>query len=248
MVDYQIAYASAPIIGIAGPIAAGKTTLCRNLCKSLGWKMVPEPVKTNPYLPLFYQELEERDKEEEELGHKLPSGGHYGFTMQVFLLSKRFDQHQAMIWTKEPAIQDRTIYEDPIFALMLKKSGQISDLDFQTYADLYRSMTNFLHRPDLIIYLDVTPEKAYERLKTRGRECEKGIPLDYLRNLRDGYEDWLKNRSAGIPVLRLDWNNPAETEEVIKLVEAKLGHGLVRLASNNPVTNSSSELLARENE
>lgn len=227
MVDYKTSYAAAPIIGIAGPIAAGKTTLCRNLCKTLGWTMVPEPVKTNPYLPLFYKELEERHNQEQLVGRKLDDGGHYGFAMQIFLLNKRFAQHQSMIWNKQPAIQDRTIYEDPIFALMLKKSGQISALDFQTYADTYTNMTNFLHRPDLIIYLDVTPEKAFERLHSRGRDCENNVPLEYLRNLREGYEDWIRNRLEGIPVLRIDWNDPLETNIVIELIEHTLGHKLV---------------------
>ena len=35
----------------------------------------------------------------------------------------------------------------------------MSELDFKTYVDLSK-YANFLHRPDLIVYLDVEPEIA----------------------------------------------------------------------------------------
>ena len=152
-----------------------------------------EPVDSNPYLSDFYL-----DKEK------------YGFTMQVFLLNERFAQHQSVVWGRETIIQDRTIYEDPIFAKMLWEEGMMSDRDYQTYRSLFTNMTNFLHRPDVIIYLDVEVETALHRISKRGRECEKSIPSEYLQKLKKGYEDWIKNVGKVIPVLRLDWNTIPE--------------------------------------
>ena len=40
----------------------------------------------------------------------------YGFPLQVYLLNRRFKQHQQIIWSGAGAVQDRTIYEDTVFA------------------------------------------------------------------------------------------------------------------------------------
>ena len=67
---------------------------------------------------------------------------------------------------------------------MLRESKMMEELDFQTYRSLFQNMSNFLHRPDLIIYLDVKPEIALERIKNRSRNCETNIPLEYLKDLQ----------------------------------------------------------------
>ena len=45
--------------------------------------------------------------------------------MQIHLLFRRFEQHQEIVWSKEEERQDRTIYEDTIFASLLKEAGFI---------------------------------------------------------------------------------------------------------------------------
>jgi len=197
----------------SGIIAAGKTMLTDRAAAQLGWVNATEPVKTNPYLPRFYKGLIAADKQEAEqrAAGLLKADEHVpfpeAFSMQVFLLAERFAQHQECVWSRRSVVQDRSIYEDVIFAKMLAASGKMDRLDFDTYRALFDRMTNFLHRPDLIVYLDVRPEVALQRLRARGRECEKGVTLEYLTALRDGYEDWLATSVAGfIPVLRVDWN------------------------------------------
>ena len=36
--------------------------------------------------------------------------------LQVYLLNKRFSQQQQIIWSGRGGVQDRTIYEDSVFA------------------------------------------------------------------------------------------------------------------------------------
>jgi len=105
---------------------------------------------------------------------------------------------------------------------MLKEDGLMDPLDFQTYVDLFQNMSNFLHRPDVIIYLDVEPEVALERIKQRGRECEAGITLEYLIKLKNGYEEWLRDIEGRIPVLKLDWNTYQDTEKVCQMINNSL--------------------------
>ena len=186
------------VIGISGIIGVGKSTLTQQLSVVMNAESLFEPVENNPYLTKFYQDIPK-----------------YAFPMQVFLLNHRFTQHQQMVWSKKNTIQDRTIYEDLIFAKMLYEDGHISELDFKTYCDLYHNMSNFLHRPDLIIYLDVEPEVALDRIKLRERDCESNVPIEYLQKLKQGYEEWLQDIQPRIPVLRIDWNEFKSIKYVI---------------------------------
>lgn len=190
------------LVGISGIIGVGKSTLTESLGKIMNWDVVKEPVESNDYLPKFYKDM-----------------GKYSFPMQVYLLNHRFRQHQQMVWSDKSMVQDRTIYEDVIFAKMLHDGGLMEDLDFNTYIQLFNNMTNFLHRPDLIIYLDVEPAEALRRVKERSRSCETGLTLDYLVKLKQGYEEWLKDVEDRIPVLRLDWNTYIEPARVVILVK-----------------------------
>ena len=56
----------------------------------------------------------------------------YAFPLQVYLLNKRFKQQQQIIWSGKGGVQDRTIYEDSVFARMLKDSGMMSERDYRT--------------------------------------------------------------------------------------------------------------------
>ena len=83
-------------------------------------------------------------------------------------------------------------------------------------------MTSFIRYPDIMVFLDVEPEKAMERVNKRGRECEKDISLEYLVTLRDGYEEWLKDIEGKVPIIRLDWDTYQDTEKVAELIKKKL--------------------------
>lgn len=193
------------LIGVSGIIGVGKSTLTENLGKAMGYKVLKEPVETNEYLDKFYKDM-----------------GKYSFPMQIYLLNHRFKQHQQMVWSSENTIQDRTIYEDVIFAKMLKEDGLMEDLDFKTYCQLFNNMTNFLHRPDVIIYLDVEPEEALMRVKTRSRDCETDLPIEYLRKLKKGYEEWLDDLRGRIPIIHLDWNTFQDTDYIVSKIQEAL--------------------------
>lgn len=190
------------LVGVSGIIGVGKSTLTESLGKILSWDIVKEPVESNEYLEKFYGDM-----------------SRYSFPMQVYLLNHRFRQHQQMVWSNKNMVQDRTIYEDVIFAKMLHDGKLMEDLDFQTYVQLFNNMANFLHRPDLIVYLDVDPKEALRRVKERSRPCEAGLTLEYLVRLRAGYEEWLRDVQDRIPVLKLDWNTYMDPKKVVSLIK-----------------------------
>lgn len=184
-------------IGIAGLIGAGKTTLAKSLGEHLGLDVHYEPVIDNEYLEDFYRETAK-----------------YSFAMQIYLLNRRFQQHQEIIWRNRGGVQDRTIYEDAIFAKTLRDLGQMEVRDYETYVNLFRNLSNFMCRPSAIVYLDVTPENSLRRIEQRARGCETGISLEYLARLYGNYEEFVQDISRQIPVIRVGWNEFWEVEDI----------------------------------
>jgi deoxyadenosine kinase len=195
-------------IGIAGIIGAGKTTLATALGQHLGLDVHYEPVVDNEYLDDFYRETRR-----------------YSFAMQIYLLNRRFQQHQEIIWRGRGGVQDRTIYEDAIFAKTLRDMDLMDPRDYDTYVTLFRNLSNFMCRPNVIIYLDVTPERSMERIRERSRGCETGITVEYLTRLHDGYEEFLREISKLIPVLRVEWNEFWEVERLAEAISREYTRG-----------------------
>ena len=48
----------------------------------------------------------------------------------------------------------------------------------------------------------------------RSRDCESGIPIEYLRELYAAYEEFISDISKYIPVIKVNWNK-FRTAEVI---------------------------------
>lgn len=199
-------------IGIAGMIGAGKSTLAAALGGHLGIDTYYEPVADNEYLADFY-----RDTARSIENPRASTG--VAFAMQVYLLNRRFQQHQEIIWRGRSAVQDRTIYEDSIFAKMLAKTGLMDERDYRTYVQLFRNMSNFMCKPSVIIYLDVSPEASAERIRMRSRDVEAKIELGYLRALHEGYEEFVESISRVIPVIRVDYERFATAEEMAEVIK-----------------------------
>lgn len=188
-------------ISIAGLIGAGKSTLATALGKLMKLPVYYEPVEDNEYLDDFYNNMPK-----------------YAFQMQIFLLNKRFNQQQQIIWNGVGGISDRSIYEDEIFVRMLNKSKIIEDRDYKTYKELSNNMFNFMRRPNVIIYLYVSPEKSLERIKLRNRESEKNITIEYLRSLYAEYEEFIKEIGKTISVIKINWEQLTPVDIVAKKI------------------------------
>lgn len=190
---------------VAGNIGSGKSTLTGLLAERFAWRPYYEHVEGNPYLVDFYADMR-----------------HWAFHLQVYFLSKRFQHHQEILASPVSVIQDRTIYEDAeIFARNLHENGHIDARDHENYRELFDTMIQFLDPPDLLIYLRTSIPVLVERIRSRGREYERAIPVEYLAQLDRHYEDWIARYDLS-PVLVVETdacNLVAEEEELAAVAE-----------------------------
>lgn len=158
-------------IAIEGVIGAGKTSLAKLLAGRHNARLVLEQFEENPFLPKFYE-----DKER------------YGFQTQLAFLASRFKQQQKMTNRElfdDFVISDYIFEKDRIFARL-----NLDDDELSLYDNIYGIMTGISAKPDLVIYLQNSVERLMHNVKKRGRDYEKHITEDYLKDLSDSYNQF----------------------------------------------------------
>ncbi len=163
------------LILVAGNIGSGKTSLTERIGERMGWRTAYESVADNPYLPNFYKDMKK-----------------WSFHLQVFFLGHRAKQHREMATEPRSAIIDRSIYEDAfIFCRALHHMGNLSELDYQTYQNVFNLLIPTLPKPSMLIYLRCPVEVLVQRIHKRGRDIESSISAEYLSLLESYYDDWM---------------------------------------------------------
>ena len=191
-------------IAIAGNIGAGKTTLTKKLSDDLNIKPIFESVDDNPYLESFYSDM-----------------SRWSFNLQIFFLHKRFSSQLKLINSKQSFVQDRSIYEDKeIFAKNLNDMKLMSNIDWDTYCNLFNDMIQFIDQPDLIIYLKASTSTLISRIKNRKRDFEIDISSEYIHSLNIYYDKWISKINKN-KVLVVDSDNFNIFEDDDKYLDIK---------------------------
>ena len=168
------------LILVAGNIGSGKTSLTERIGQRLGWHTAFESVADNPYLPNFYKDMNT-----------------WSFHLQVYFLGHRAQQHLKMARDPRSAIIDRSIYEDAyIFCRALNHLGNLNELDYQTYLNVFNLLIPTLPVPSMLIYLRCPVEVLMARIHQRARDIETSITSDYLALLESYYDEWMQTFDA----------------------------------------------------
>jgi deoxyguanosine kinase len=163
-------------IAVEGPIRVGKSTLARILAERLNAQRVAEP-DDNPFLKAFY------DGE--------PGAA---FQAQFAFLARRFEQLKALdiaARSNKAVVADYIFEKDKLFAYL-----NLSDVELETYNRYYNYFREQLPTPDLVIYLQASPEVLRKRLKKKSVAAEKGISHDYLEAVVKAYEHFFFHYTA----------------------------------------------------
>lgn len=155
-------------IAVEGPIRVGKSTLANIIADRLNAQRVIEP-EDNPFLRAFY---------EGERGA--------GFQAQFAFLVRRFEQlHGLEVGPKsrKTVVADYIFEKDKIFAYI-----NLSDPELEIYNRYYQLFRQQLPAPDLVIYLQASPEVLKKRLRKKNLSGETAVSDDYIEEVVKAYE------------------------------------------------------------
>jgi deoxyguanosine kinase len=174
-------------IAVEGPIGVGKTTLARRLAEAFNYQVLLEDAHENPFLDRFYQNRKEA-----------------ALATQLFFLFQRSqkiaDLRQTDIF--EPVrVSDFLIDKDPLFARI-----NLDPDEYTLYEKVFQQLTIDAPLPDLVIYLQASPDRLLERILTRGVSSERGIDREYLEQINEVYSEFFLYYDAA-PLLIVNAND-----------------------------------------
>jgi len=155
-------------IAVEGPLRVGKSTLARILAERLNAQRVMEP-ESNPFLSAFY---------EGERGA--------AFQTQFAFLVRRFEQLRVLDLnphSQKTVVADFIFEKDKLFACL-----NLTDQELDTYNLYYNYFREQVPTPDLVIYLQATPDVLKKRLKKKNAPGERAVNDEYLQEVVKAYE------------------------------------------------------------
>ena len=196
-------------IVVEGPIGAGKTSLARVMGERSGSALLLEEPDANPFLPGFYQDR-----------------ARYALPTQLYFLFQRARQvrtlSQSDLFTTG-TISDFMLEKDPLFARVT-----LSDDELTLYDQVYASLKPQAPTPDLVIYLQASPQTLVDRVRQRAVSYERGIPDEYLVQLAESYARFFYQYDAA-PVLIVNSDHlnfvdqPADFDLLLQRIHAMRG-------------------------
>ena len=155
-------------IAVEGPIRVGKSTLTQILAERMNAQRINEP-EDNPFLRAFY---------EGEPGA--------AFQAQLAFLIRRFESLRALDLaapSQKIIITDFIFEKDKLFACL-----NLNDQELEVYNRYFNFFREQLPTPDLVIYLQATPEVLKKRLRKKNAPAESGVSDDYIEEVSKAYE------------------------------------------------------------
>lgn len=203
-------------IAIEGCIGAGKTTLAEMLAKDFNAELILERFADNPFLAKFYKD---------------PT--HYAFPLEMTFLTDRYQQMKNLL-SKRDLFTDLVVTDYFIDKCAIFAKNNLQQDEYNLFLKVYEIISDFLPKPDILIYLYNTAENLLKNIAKRGRDYEQDIQAKYLSDIQDNYLTFFKQR-AQFPILivesgALDFVNRCDDYEKIKdLLEFKYEVGLHRI-------------------
>jgi deoxyadenosine/deoxycytidine kinase len=138
------------------------------LSERLQAKLVLEEVEENPFLKDFYQDRER-----------------FAFQTQMHFLFSRYQQQRTLRQLElfqERMVSDYLFQKDRIFAGL-----NLSERELALYERLVGWLELDVMKPDVVVYLQASPDTLMMRIARRGRPFERDMSRDYIKQLNEAY-------------------------------------------------------------
>ena len=166
-------FESPRFIAVEGPLRVGKSSLAAILAERMQAHRITEP-ENNPFLDRFYQ---------------AQSG--MAFATQMWFLKERHAQLSEITDFSRPIVADYLFEKDKLFAYL-----NLGDAELDLYRHYYQMLRETVPTPDLVIYLQATPEVLKQRLRRKGVPGERAISDAYIEQVVQAYEHFFFHYSA----------------------------------------------------
>lgn len=167
-------------IAIEGNIGVGKTTLAKFLANHFNGSLLLEEFAENKFLKLFYKTKD------------------YAFHSEMQFLLDRSLQMNTFFDQDHPIVfSDFHIEKSLVFSMM-----NLSKSNYSIVENIHQSLFNNFPKPDMLIFLDSSIEHISKNIKSRNRDFEKDLGIEYLENLIQNYNFWLDKLK--VPVIKID--------------------------------------------
>jgi 2-amino-4-hydroxy-6-hydroxymethyldihydropteridine diphosphokinase len=172
-------------IAIEGNIGAGKTTLAGKLSEDFGAQLVLERFADNPFLPKFYKDQ-----------------SRYAFPLEMSFLADRYQQLSDDL-SQFNLAADFVVADYHIVKSLIFSKVTLAEEEYKLYHKLFDIMYKEMHKPGLYVYLYQSTERLLQNIKKRGRSYEQEIKAEYLEDINNGYQEYIKHQT-GLKILVID--------------------------------------------
>jgi deoxyadenosine/deoxycytidine kinase len=196
---------SAPLIGVCGPIGAGKSTVVRGLAAALGLHPWCERVADNPFFERY-----------------MAAPAEWALRSQLAFLLGAVEDATAARHHPPGGVLERPAQEMfGVFVRDLHDAGLLGDDELHTLRRIVELGERLAGVPDLLIVLHGEPQRLLERIRTRARPGEDAYDLADLQRLGAAYDRWAKTWDRG-PVIDVDatGRDLRSSEEIERLAAA----------------------------
>ena len=189
-------------ISIEGNIGCGKTSVMTRLCQVTRLPIFLEPIdEWGEWLDVFYKD---------------PERWGMSFNLKVLMSYHKWINNNFMAIYERSPLSCRHIFSQQQY-----DQGRMTRLEYDMFDSIYKELA---WKPDAVIYIRADPVVCMARMQNRARDCESTVPLSYLEDIHNKYED-MAQRSFTLAnktlAFKVDGNQSADAvfNEVSSIIE-----------------------------